>query len=72
MTQVFEVSGMHCGGCASRVERAAAGLAPGATVTLDPPRLTLPQGAGLDAGTINKALAQLGDYRVRGPLAEGG
>ena len=42
MTQVFEVSGMHCGGCASRVERAAAGLAPGATVTLDPPRLTLP------------------------------
>ncbi|MEZ2409443.1 heavy-metal-associated domain-containing protein [Bosea sp. RCC_152_1] len=69
MTQVFEVSGMHCGGCASRVQRAATTLSPGATVTLEPPRLTLPQGAGLDAETINRALAELGDYRVKGPLA---
>lgn len=67
MTQVFEVSGMHCGGCLSRVQQAATRLAPGATVTLDPPRLTLPEGAALDAATINAALAPLGDYRVRAP-----
>ena len=43
-------------------------VAPGATVTLDPPRLTLPDGAKLDAEAINKALAELGDYRAK-PLA---
>ncbi len=71
MTQVFEVSGMHCGGCASRVQRAATALAPGATVTLDPPRLTLPEGVSLEAATINRALAELGDYRAKGPLTDG-
>ncbi len=69
MTQVFEISGMHCGGCASRVQEAATMLAPGATVTLDPPRLTLPEGATLDAEAINRKLAELGDYRVKGPMA---
>jgi len=69
MTQVFEISGMHCGGCASRVQQAAAALAPGATVTLDPPRLTLPEGAKLDAEALNRKLAELGDYRAKGPLA---
>jgi copper chaperone len=65
MTQVFEVSGMHCGGCLSRVQQAAEKLVPGTTVTLDPPRLTLPEGAVLDATAINAALAPLGDYRVK-------
>lgn len=65
MTQVFEVSGMHCGGCLSRVQQAAEKLAPGTSVTLDPPRLTLPVGAALDAAAINAALSPLGDYRVK-------
>ncbi|SIQ77734.1 heavy-metal-associated domain-containing protein [Bosea sp. TND4EK4] len=64
MTQVFQVSGMHCSGCSARVQRAAEALAPGATVTLEPPRLTLPEGATLDAETINRRLAELGDYRA--------
>ena len=64
MTQVFQVSGMHCSGCSARVQRAAEALAPGATVTLEPPRLTLPEGATIDAETINRRLAELGDYRV--------
>lgn len=65
MTQVFEVSGMHCGGCLSRVQQAATKLAPGTSVTLDPPRLTLPEGTALDAAAINAALSPLGDYRVK-------
>lgn len=65
MTRVFEISGMHCGGCAARVQRAVAALAPGASVTLDPPRLTLPDGAALDAAAINQVLAPLGDYRAK-------
>jgi Cu+-exporting ATPase len=65
VTQVFEISGMHCGGCASRVRGALAALAPGAVVTLDPPRLTLPEGVALDAAAVNEALAAVGDYRVK-------
>lgn len=71
MTQVFEISGMHCGGCASRIQRAVTELAPGAVVTLEPPRLTVPEGVAVDIATINAALAGLGDYRVKGPLAGG-
>jgi copper chaperone CopZ len=71
VTQVFEISGMHCGGCASRVRGALAALAPGAVVTLDPPRLTLPEDVALDAAAINAALAAVGDYRVRSAPAHG-
>ncbi|PZU90866.1 MAG: heavy metal transporter [Chelatococcus sp.] len=69
MAEVFEITGMHCEGCASRVQRAATAIAPGATVTLDPPRLTLPTGSTLDAAAINTALAAIGDYRAKEPAA---
>jgi copper chaperone len=65
MTQVFEISGLHCGGCASRAQKAVEALAPGTVVTLEPPRLTLPVGAELGADAINAALAPIGDYRVK-------
>ncbi len=68
MTQVFAIEGMHCGGCASRAQKAVAALAPGAVVTLDPPRLTLPAGVSMDAATINAALEKMGDYKASGPL----
>lgn len=67
MTRVFEIAGLHCEGCATRVRNAAQELAPGATVTLEPPRLTLPETATLDATAINRRLAELGDYRVLPP-----
>jgi len=65
MAQVFEITGMHCGGCASRVQRAVAAVIPGATVTLDPPRLTLPEGKAIDVAAIDAALAPVGDYRAK-------
>ena len=68
MTQVFAIEGMHCGGCASRAQKAVAAIAPGAVVTLEPPRLTLPENVTLDAVAINAALAKMGDYRASGPL----
>lgn len=67
MIRVFEISGMHCEGCAARVRQAAQELAPGATVTLEPPRLTLPETATVDAEAIDRRLAELGDYRVTPP-----
>jgi copper chaperone CopZ len=68
MTQVFAIEGMHCGGCAARAQKAVTALAPGAVVTLDPPRLTLPDGVSMDAATINAALAKMGEWRATGPL----
>lgn len=70
MTQVFALEGLHCGGCVARAEKAVRAVAPGATVTLEPPRLRLPDGnaPGLDA--INQALATMGDYRASGPLPQ--
>lgn len=67
MTQVFEISGMHCGACVARAQKAVAPLAPGAVVTLDPPRLTLPDGVVLDQAALNAALAKAGDYVASGP-----
>lgn len=65
MTQVFEITGMHCGGCASRAQRAVEAIAPGAVVTIDPPRLTLPEGVKLTEEAVDAALAKMGDYRVK-------
>lgn len=65
MTQVFEITGMHCGGCASRAQRAVEAIAPGAVVTIDPPRLTLPEGVNLTAEAVDAALSKMGDYRVK-------
>jgi copper chaperone len=65
MTQLFEITGMHCGGCASRAQRAVEAIAPGAVVTVDPPHLTLPEGVTLTAEAVDAALATMGDYRVR-------
>lgn len=71
MTQVFAIEGMHCGGCAARAQKAVAALAPGAVVTLEPPRLTLPDGVSLDPAAINAALAKMGEWKATGPLAAG-
>ena len=43
-TQIHSLSGLHCGACVARAQKAVVALAPGAVVTLDPPRLTLPEG----------------------------
>ena len=67
MTQVFEISGLHCGACVTRAQRAVEALAPGALVTLEPPRLTLPDGIALTPAAIDEALAKVGEYRVKAP-----
>ena len=64
MTQVFAIEGLHCGGCAARAQKAVEALAPGAVVTLEPPRLTLPAGSSLDLPAINAALDKAGEYKA--------
>lgn len=65
---VMTVSGMTCGGCARKVESALKALAPEATVTLDPPRVTMP--ASISATKVNETLATVGKYRVAEPYAK--
>jgi Cu+-exporting ATPase len=64
MAQQFEISGMHCGGCVSRVARALRAIDPGVEVTLEPPRAQFAGAAPVALDAINAALAKIGDYRA--------
>ncbi len=63
MIQQFDVTGMTCGGCVSRVQKTLSEFAESATVTLDPPKATLVN-ATLDLNTLNNALQAVGKYRL--------
>lgn len=58
----FTVEGMTCGGCRSRVEAALQVVAPSSTVTLAPPRATVP--GTHDMAELNAVLSALGNYRL--------
>lgn len=57
----YAISGMTCGGCARKVESALQAVAASASVTLDPPRATVP---GSNLEQMNAALAAIGSYRA--------
>jgi Cu+-exporting ATPase len=65
MQQVFEITGMHCGGCVNRVIKALKPLADEVTVTLDPPRATFEVPAPVSTEQVSAALARIGDYEAR-------
>ena len=67
MAQVIHITGMHCGGCVSRVTKALKPLDAGVAVTLEPPRATFSEGTGLSVDEVNAALAKIGDYRASAP-----
>jgi copper chaperone CopZ len=58
--KTYAISGMTCGGCASKVERALQLIATDASVTLNPPRATLPNSVSLVS--VNAQLLSLGKY----------
>ena len=64
MAQEFEISGMHCGGCANRVAKALRVLDAGVAVTLEPPRAQFSGAAPVPLDAVNAALAKIGDYRA--------
>jgi copper chaperone CopZ len=65
---VMTVSGMTCAGCARKVEAAVKALSPEATVTLEPPRVSMP--ASIPVAKVNEALTAIGKYRVVEPSAQ--
>jgi len=67
MKQSFQISGMHCSGCVSRVTKALKPLADEVTVTLDPPRATFETPSTVSIDAVRAALAKVGDYQVAAP-----
>jgi copper chaperone len=65
MEQQFEITGMHCGGCVSRVTKALKPLANDVVVTLDPPRAVLDVDKPLSEEEVRAAVVSTGDFQVR-------
>jgi len=63
--ETYAISGMTCAACARKVTTALQSVAPGAAVTLDPPRAVL---GGLSVAAANATLAGIGNYRIA-PIA---
>lgn len=57
----FAVTGMTCNACLGRVRSVLETVAPGSTVTLDPPRATFPASR---LAAANEALTAVGKYRI--------
>jgi copper chaperone len=67
MAEVIHITGMHCGGCVSRVAKVLKTLDDGVAVTLEPPQATFSDGADVSLDAVNAALAKIGDYRASTP-----
>lgn len=65
----YAVTGMTCGGCVKRVQATLAAYAESATVTLDPPQVTLTNPKA-NFMALNKALQAAGNYALLPPTAE--
>jgi copper chaperone CopZ len=63
----YAVSGMTCGGCASKVEKTLKSIAGDVTVTLDPPRAIVKTNTPLVM--LNEALGSIGKYRLSEEVA---
>jgi copper chaperone CopZ len=67
MAHELKITGMHCGGCVSRVTKVLRTLDPGVNVTLDPPRAQFSTDAQISVDAVNAALAKAGEYRATEP-----
>jgi copper chaperone CopZ len=59
--QTYSITGMTCAGCARKVDATLKTVAPNASVTLQPPQVTV---SGATVAAMNAALSAVGKYRV--------
>lgn len=64
MDQTFQITGMHCGACISKVTAALQPFAAGVSVTLKPPRVTLTDTSTTTIATLQAAVAIAGAYTL--------
>lgn len=62
-TQTYQIQGLHCGGCVSRVSKALSPFGAHVSVTLDPPRVTI-EGSKVNLQTLQDTLNKVGDYTL--------
>jgi copper chaperone CopZ len=59
----YQITGMHCGGCVSKVEKILSSFATQVKVTLDPAQAVMSEPKA-DIIQLNQALANIGDYKL--------
>ena len=64
MDQTFQIKGMHCGACVSKITNALQPFAGGVSVTLNPPRVTLTDASTTNLATLRSAVAKAGPYTL--------
>lgn len=64
MDQTFQITGMHCGACISKITAALQPFASGVSVTLKPPRVTLTDASTSNLATLQAAVAKVGAYTL--------
>ncbi|ANU66603.1 heavy-metal-associated domain-containing protein [Turicimonas muris] len=64
MKQSFELSGVNCMHCVARVKKALEPLAESVEVTLSPALAVLTVKEPVSLEKVNKALAEVGDYKA--------
>ena len=66
MTHTFEISGMKCGSCVKRVQKALSEVkgVENVNVTLNPPEAEIRMHDHIDKNIFNAALKNIGDYEL--------
>lgn len=64
MDQTFQIKGMHCGACVSKITNALQPFAAGVSVTLNPPRVTLTDATTTNIAVLQAAVAKAGAYAL--------
>ena len=65
MTKTYIIEGMHCQSCVKKISDALKSLTEKAEVTLNPPQVVISGGEIADLGTLNKAVAGVGNYKLK-------
>lgn len=65
MEQRFTIEGMHCKGCAAKVNQALAPLGDEVSVTLDPPEAVIEGADAVSVEEVQAALSRVGNYTAR-------
>ena len=64
MKYTYQVQGMKCAACATKIKNALKGFAESVEVTLDPPKVVLEAKARVELKKLNAAIQKVGDYKL--------
>lgn len=68
MKTVFELEGLHCGGCVNRVEKALQSAGLKAQVSLAPPQAVIDSEQAVSLDKVQEILQAVGEYSAKVPV----